>query len=265
MALFELCEGSTVAGVYTLNAFCAAPVTVCREHMSGARAWLINSGNANAGTGARGLADAKRSCALVADALNIEPTAVLPFSTARAIMTTDTAAKGISVQRVISGKTVTVTGIAKGSGMIHPNMATMLGFIATDAAVSQSDLQACLSEANERSFNCVSVDGDTSTNDACVLAATGKSDPNLGRVLAAIGRSGLEGLDVSKIDVALDEVDLVKSGEPASDYTEERGKAVMTREEITVHIKLNRGDSMATVWTTDLSHEYVSINADYRS
>jgi len=369
MALFELCEGATVAGVYTLNAFCAAPVTVCREHMPSARAWLINSGNANAGTGARGLADARHCCELVASALNMNSEAVLPFSTgviseflnmdvfpsaiqnaadnlsangwmdaARAIMTTDTGAKGISVQRKFLGKTVTVTGIAKGSGMIHPNMATMLGFLATDVAVSQSDLQACLAEANELSFNCVSVDGDTSTNDACVLAATGKSgvqldassaewpafkemilevslhlaqalardgegatkfitlaveggrdrseckqvaftvahsplvktaffasDPNLGRVLAAIGRSGLDGLDVSKIDVALDEVALVEAGEPAADYSEARGKSVMSREEITVYINLHRGDSSATVWTTDLSHEYVSINADYRS
>ena len=369
MALFELCEGSTVAAVYTLNAFCAAPVTVAKEHMAAPRAWLINSGNANAGTGSRGLDDARSSCEMVARALDIPCESVLPFSTgvisesmnmavfpagiqsaanslsesgwldaAQAIMTTDTGAKGISLQRDFGGTTVTVTGIAKGSGMIHPNMATMLGFVATDAAVPVTDLQACLSEANEQSFNCVSVDGDTSTNDACVLAATGRSgvkvnessvhwggfqemiaevtlylaqalardgegatkfitlevrgghdraeckqvaftvahsplvktaffasDPNLGRVLAAIGRSGLEGLDVSRIDVALDEVALVKSGEPAPDYTEERGKAVMVREEITVHIQLNRGDSCATVWTTDLSHDYVSINADYRS
>lgn len=369
MALFELCEGSSVAGVYTLNAFCAAPVTVAKEHMTAPRAWLINSGNANAGTGARGLDDARSSCEMVAQALDIPRESVLPFSTgviseflnmevfptaiqkaaanlsdsgwmdaAQAIMTTDTAAKGMSIQRDFDGILVTVTGIAKGSGMIHPNMATMLGFVATDAGVPTADLQACLSEANEKSFNCVSVDGDTSTNDACVLAATGRSgvqldersahwagfcemvaevtlylaqalardgegatkfitleveggrdraeckqvaftvahsplvktaffasDPNLGRVLAAIGRSGLERLDVSKIDVALDDVALVKSGEPAPDYTEERGKAVMVREEITVRIKLNRGESSATVWTTDLSHDYVSINADYRS
>lgn len=369
MALFELCEGSSVAGVYTLNAYCAAPVTVAKEHMAAPRAWLINSGNANAGTGARGLADARSSCEMVAQALDIPRESVLPFSTgviseflnmevfptaiqkaavnlsdsgwmeaAQAIMTTDTAAKGLSIQCEFDGTLVTVTGIAKGSGMIHPNMATMLGFVATDASVPTADLQACLSEANEKSFNCVSVDGDTSTNDACVLAATGRSgvqldessahwagfcemiaevtlylaqalardgegatkfitleveggrdraeckqvaftvahsplvktaffasDPNLGRVLAAIGRSGLEGLNVSKIDVALDDVALVKSGEPAPDYTEERGKAVMVREEITVHIQLNRGESSATVWTTDLSHDYVSINADYRS
>ncbi|MGB0865855.1 MAG: bifunctional glutamate N-acetyltransferase/amino-acid acetyltransferase ArgJ [Granulosicoccaceae bacterium] len=369
LALFELSEGSTVAGVYTLNAFCAAPVTVAKEHMAAPRAWLINSGNANAGTGSRGLADARTSCDLVAQALDIPSDTVLPFSTgviseflnmdafgpaieeagrklsedawteaAQAIMTTDTVAKGISRQREIGGVSITMTGIAKGSGMIHPNMATMLGFVATDAAVSSTDLQACLREANEKSFNCVTVDGDTSTNDACVLVATGKSglhlgsssphwsefcalveevmlhlahalvrdgegatkfialqveggrdreeckqlaftvahsplvktaffasDPNLGRVLAAIGRSGLDQLDVSQIDVALDEVTLVKSGNPAPDYTEARGKSVMLREEITVRIELNRGNASATVWTTDLSHDYVSINADYRS
>ncbi len=369
MALFELCEGSTVAGVFTQNAFCAAPVSVAKEHMESPRAWLINSGNANAGTGTRGLADARNSCNLVAEALDISPDSVLPFSTgviseflnieafapaittaagelaedgwmnaARAIMTTDTGAKGISLQRDFGGVTITVTGIAKGSGMIHPNMATMLGFVATDAKVPAADLQACLSDANEKSFNCVTVDGDTSTNDACVLAATAKSgllidsgspywggfcgliaevtlhlaqalardgegatkfitlevsgglnraeckqvaftvahsplvktaffasDPNLGRILAAVGRSGLEGLDVTLIDVALDEVTLVTCGEPAKDYSEERGQAVMSRDEITVSIHLNRGDANATIWTTDLSHEYVSINADYRS
>lgn len=369
MALFELSEGSVVAGVYTLNAFCAAPITVAKEHMAAPRAWLINSGNANAGTGLQGLRDARTSCDLVAEALGVATDSVQPFSTgviseplnmevfppaieaaavslsadgwmdaAQAIMTTDTVVKGLSLQRDFGGETVTVTGIAKGSGMIHPNMATMLGFVATDAEVPQADLQVCLAEANEVSFNCVSVDGDTSTNDACVLAATGASgvkvttdsvhwpafcelvsemtlylaqalvrdgegatkfisleveggrdraeckqvaftvahsplvktaffasDPNLGRVLAAIGRSGLEGLDISKIDVALDEVALVESGEPAPDYTEERGKAVMLREEISVRIRLNRGSAAATVWTTDLSHDYVSINADYRS
>lgn len=369
MALFELAEGSSVAGVYTLNAFCAAPVTVAKQHMSSPRAWLINSGNANAGTGAQGLADAQRCCELVGEALSVPADSVLPFSTgvisealpvevfpaaieraaaelkednwlsaAQAIMTTDTVAKGLSVQGEFDGVTVTVTGIAKGSGMIHPNMATMLGFVATDVEVPVADLQQCLSALNEQSFNCVTVDGDTSTNDACVLAATGQSglridaasphwlpfcdmlskvmlflaqslvrdgegatkfielrvsggrdraeckqvaftvahsplvktaffasDPNLGRVLAAIGRSGLADLDVSRIDVALDEVDLVKAGEPAADYTEARGKAVMVREEIVVHIELHRGETEATVWTTDLSHDYISINADYRS
>lgn len=369
MALFELAEGSSVVGVYTLNAFCAAPVTVAKQHMSAPRAWLINSGNANAGTGAKGLADAQQCCELVGTALGLPADSVLPFSTgviseglpvnvfpaaiekavaelgenkwldaAQAIMTTDTVAKGISVQGEFDGVTVTVTGIAKGSGMIHPNMATMLGFVACDAEVPAADLQQCLSAINEQSFNCVTVDGDTSTNDACVLAATGKSglridavsphweafcsllsevmlflaqslvrdgegatkfielrvsggrdraeckqvaftvahsplvktaffasDPNLGRVLAAIGRSGLPDLDVSRIDVSLDEVDLVKAGEPAADYTEERGKAVMLRDEIVLHIDLHRGETEATVWTTDLSHDYISINADYRS
>ncbi len=369
MALFELAEGSSVAGVYTLNAFCAAPVTVAKQHMSAPRAWLINSGNANAGTGAKGLADAQQCCELVGTALGLPADSVLPFSTgviseglpvdvfpaaieravaelgenkwldaAQAIMTTDTVAKGISVQGEFDGVTVTVTGIAKGSGMIHPNMATMLGFVACDAKVPAADLQQCLSVLNERSFNCVTVDGDTSTNDACVLAATGKSglridaasphwetfcsllsevmmflaqslvrdgegatkfielrvsggrdraeckqvaftvahsplvktaffasDPNLGRVLAAIGRSGLPDLEVSRIDVSLDEVDLVMAGEPAADYTEERGKAVMLRDEIVLHIDLHRGETEATVWTTDLSHDYISINADYRS
>lgn len=369
MALFELCEGSTVAAVFTRNAFCAAPVTIAKENLSSARAWLVNSGNANAGTGSQGLADARSCCSIVGSCLGIEATSVLPFSTgvisealpmdvfpvaiqnassqlcadgwmdaAHAIMTTDTVPKGLSVQREIEGQLVTVTGIAKGSGMIHPNMATMLGFIATDAGVPQFDLQACLSEVNESTFNSVTVDGDTSTNDACVLAATGKSglhidsgsagwgdfcalisevaaflaqalardgegatkfitlmveggrttaeskqvgftvahsplvktaffasDPNLGRVLAAIGRSGLEALDVGLIDVSLDEVDLVTAGEPAADYTEERGKDVMSRDEISLRIRLNRGDAKATIWTTDLSHDYVSINADYRS
>jgi len=369
MALFELAEGSSVAAVYTQNAYCAAPVWVAKANMDAPRAWLINSGNANAGTGEQGMTNAKSSCAMVADALRVPASSVLPFSTgviseqlnmqvfpagiqaaaaaldaegwmdaARAIMTTDTCAKGISLQRDFGGQTLTMTGIAKGSGMIHPNMATMLGFIATDAEVPQDNLQACLSAANETSFNCVSVDGDTSTNDACTLAATGKSgvridadsphwagfcdwvsevttflaqalardgegatkfitiaveggrdraeckqlgftvahsplvktaffasDPNLGRVLAAIGRSGLPQLDIGAIDVSLDEVALVVAGEPAPDYTEERGKTVMLRDEITLRIKLHRGDVSATVWTTDLSHDYVSINADYRS
>ena len=371
LSLIELAEGSATAAVFTQNAFCAAPVTVAQEHLGAGppRALLINAGNANAGTGARGLADARQCCTWVAHALGIEANQVLPFSTgviseflpmaafetgipqaavsleedrwldvARAIMTTDTQAKGCSRTLALGDGVVTVTAVVKGSGMIHPDMATMLAFIATDAQVPAADLQQCLQAASDVSFNCATVDGDTSTNDACVLVATGKSgvaidahtaewdafcglirevaidmaqamvrdgegaskfitieveggesvaackqvaftvahsplvktaffasDANLGRILAAVGRSGLPALDVSGIDIDLDEVALVRRGEPAPDYTEVRGQAVMDRAEICVRVALGRGDARACVWTSDLSHDYVSINADYRS
>lgn len=371
LSLLELAEGTTAAAVFTRNAFCAAPVLLARENLAKTppRALLINAGNANAGTGARGLADARQCCQWVAESLDIDATEVLPFSTgviseflplaafekgipdaaraldpnawsqvACAIMTTDTRPKGCSRTMVVDGVELTLSGIVKGSGMIHPNMATMLAFIGTDAAVEQGALQGLLSAATENSFNCVTVDGDTSTNDACVLLATGQSgvaldpthaaweefealvnamahelaqamirdgegatkfitldvsegesvaackqvaftvahsplvktaffasDPNIGRILAAVGRSGLDNLDVGRIDIDLEEVPLVRGGEPADDYTEARGQAVMDREEIRVRIVLGRGSASATVWTSDLSHAYVSINADYRS
>lgn len=371
LSLVVLAEGSTAAAVFTKNAFCAAPVIVARDHLArtAPRALVINAGNANAGTGERGLADARQCCQWVADTLGVKAEEVLPFSTgviseflpmaafergipaaatsldvagwrrfAHAIMTTDTQAKGASRRVQVAGRTVTLTGVVKGSGMIHPNMATMLAYIATDARVETGDLQTLLVSAVDRSFNAATVDGDTSTNDACVLMATGQSavalapshpdwpafadavhdlavdlaqamvrdaegatkfmslvvcggecvaackqvaftvahsplvktaffasDPNIGRILMAVGRSGLDALDAGLIDIDIDEVALVRGGEPDSDYTEARGQAVMDRAEITVRIALGRGDSEATVWTSDLSHDYVSINADYRS
>ncbi len=372
VALLALEPGTTVSAVFTRNAFCAAPVTVAREHLDGRapRALVINAGNANAGTGRRGLEDARTSCERVAGRLGVAAAEVLPFSTgvigqrlpmdrldagieaaaqamgedgwldaARAIMTTDTLPKGASRRVEIDGRTVTVTGIAKGSGMIRPDMATMLGFVATDAPVAPALLDALLRRTTDRSFNSITVDGDTSTNDACVLAATGRaggepitadtpaaealeaviaevmtelaqaiirdgegatkfvtldvqdgrdeaecrqvaftvahsplvktalfaSDPNWGRILAAVGRAGLDGLDVAGVDIRLDEVTIVAGGEPAADYTEARGQAVMDREAITIGIRLGRGDAAATVWTTDLSYDYVTINAEYRT
>lgn len=373
LTLITLPEGSQVAGVFTQNRFCAAPVSVARSNLaSGAiRALLINTGCANAGTGADGLERARQSCAEVAKLLGCESAQVLPFSTgvimeplpvdriaaglpaciadlsednwaraAGAIMTTDTVAKASSKSIELGGHTVNVTGIAKGSGMIRPNMATMLGFIATDAAIAQNLLQQAASYAAERTFNCVTVDGDTSTNDAFVLVATGQSgaplidqsdatefkllldaitevaaflaqalvrdgegatkfitirveggmnetecrkvgyaiahsplvktaffasDPNLGRILAAVGYAGIDDLDVSRVDLHLDDVVVAEHGGRAESYREEDGKRVMSQAEITIRVILNRGASSATVWTCDLSHEYVSINADYRS
>ena len=373
LTLMTLPEGSQVAGVFTQNRFCAAPVTVARSHLAGGaiRALLINTGCANAGTGADGLERARQSCAEVAKLLGCQPTQVLPFSTgvimeplpvdriaaglpacvadlrehnwaqaAEAIMTTDTVAKACSKSIELGGHTVTVTGIAKGSGMIRPNMATMLGFVATDAAIAQNLLQQAATYAAERTFNCVTVDGDTSTNDAFVLVATGQSgaplidqsdstefkllldaitevaaflaqalvrdgegatkfitirveggmnetecrkvgyaighsplvktaffasDPNLGRILAAVGYAGIDDLDVSKVDLHLDDVVVAEHGGRAESYREEDGKRVMRQAEITIRVILNRGASSATVWTCDLSHDYVSINADYRS
>jgi glutamate N-acetyltransferase/amino-acid N-acetyltransferase len=374
LTVIELAPGSQVAGVFTRNRFCAAPVQVCREHLSadgGIRALLINTGNANAGTGEDGLARARRSCATLAARLEIAPTQVLPFSTgvimetlpverieaglpaaiadlhedrwamaAQAIMTTDTLPKACSRQLVIDGRTVTVTGISKGAGMIRPNMATMLGFVATDAAVAPGALQALVREAADASFNRITIDGDTSTNDAFVLVATGRagnppidglasasgrllqeavtavarqlaqaivrdgegatkfitvrvsggrdeaecrqaayaiahsplvktaffaSDPNLGRILAAVGYAGIDDLDQGLIELHLDDVHVVTRGGRHPDYREEDGQRVMKRSEIGVHVHLARGPAETTVWTCDLSHDYVSINADYRS
>jgi len=364
-------EGSVCAGVYTKNAFCAAPVQIAKKNMREAqpRALLINSGNANAGTGEPGMQAALDCCASTADAMACEPGQVLPFSTgvigellpatkiqavipalvsqlhedqwalaAQAIMTTDTVAKGASVKIMLSGQQVTLTGIAKGSGMIRPDMATMLAFIATDVDMEQGLLQGCLMQAVETSFNRITVDGDTSTNDACMLLATGKSgvaldsksvdlavfvdaltnlcqqlaqsvirdgegvtkfinvqvegganqqeclqvaytiahsplvktaffasDPNWGRILAAVGRSGLCDLNIDSIAIYLDDVCIVDKGGRAASYTEEQGQSVMAQQEITIRVVLGRGQSVETVWTTDLSYDYVKINAEYRT
>lgn len=373
LVLFELAEGSSVAGVFTKNAFCAAPVTVCKEHLSKApiRYLIINSGNANACTGEQGLLDAKATCAAIAHLTGVSPEQVLPFSTgvigeplpvqkitavipealAKAhlngwedagagIMTTDTRPKGFSQQFEYQGKTITVNGISKGAGMIKPNMATMLGYIATDAKIAQPLLQALAREAADKSFNRITIDGDTSTNDSCILMATGQvdlpevteasgelyeklrevilaahihlaksivsdgegatkfvtvavtgganrdecldvayavahspliktalfaSDPNWGRIVAAIGYAGVPNLDATKVRVHLNDTLIVEHGGRASGYTEEQGQAVMSQAEIAINIDLGRGDAAETVWTTDLSYEYVRINADYRS
>jgi len=374
LVVFEIAEGSAVAGVFTQNRFCAAPVQVCREHLAagdGIRAIVVNTGNANAGTGADGLARARRSCDALAAVAGVAPRQVLPFSTgvimetlpverleaglpaawaalradgwaeaAEGIMTTDTLPKAASRQVQIGGRTVTVTGIAKGAGMIRPNMATMLGFVATDAAVDPALLQPLVREAADLSFNRITIDGDTSTNDSFVLIATGQaghapvttldsaegralreavvavsqhlaqaivrdgegatkfitvtvqggrdeaecraaayavahsplvktaffaSDPNLGRILAAVGYAGIADLDQGLIDLFLDDVHVVREGGRHPEYREEDGQRVMKRSEITVRVDLHRGAAAATVWTCDLSHDYVSINADYRS
>lgn len=364
LALFEICEGAGVSAVFTRNRFCAAPVTVARGHLkrAPARYLLVNAGNANAGTGARGVDDAMQVCATLAGRAGCAPEAVLPFSTgvigeylpvdiicralpglignladdawpdcARAIMTTDTRPKGCSVQLPVGEETVTVTGIAKGAGMIKPDMATMLAFIATDAAVSRGALDRMLKTAVDQSFNRICVDGDTSTNDACVLVATGKratayeqlqgmvtevctklareivrdaegatkfvtirvenagseaecaavaeavstsplvktalfaSDPNWGRILAAVGRSRVGKLDINRVSLYLNEVCIVENGARAADYTEEKGVAAMQPEDILVRIDLNGGSASGDYWTCDLSHDYVTINAEYRT
>lgn len=368
LLVIELDGAATVAGVFTTNRFCAAPVTVAREHLASGkniRALVINTGNANAGTGEPGLAAARATCAEVASLLDCEAQQVLPFSTgvimealplekivaglpqavanlneanwydaAHAIMTTDIVAKAYSRQVQIDGKTVTVTGIAKGSGMIHPNMATMLGYIATDAAIPQALLQAMVKTASDASFNCITVDGDTSTNDALMLIATGKSgveisaasqlqsvlnevaillaqaivrdgegatkfmtinveggrdaaeckqigyaiahsplvktaffasDPNLGRILAAIGYAGVADLDVSLLKLYLDEVLVAENGGRAASYQEEDGARVMQQSDITIRVVLGLGAENATLWTCDFSYDYVKINASYRS
>ncbi|MAC34445.1 MAG: bifunctional ornithine acetyltransferase/N-acetylglutamate synthase [Haliea sp.] len=375
LVVLELAPGSHCAGVFTRNAFCAAPVVVAREHLGQSRGrpnyLLVNTGNANAGTGERGLADARRCCEALAEMAGVDAKGVLPFSTgvigeplpvgritdalplaiqgltgdgwleaAHGIMTTDTRPKGHSLRFSCEGRDYTITGIAKGAGMIRPNMATMLGFLATDAAVSQPVLQALITEAAELSFNRISVDGDTSTNDACVLAATGAagnplletlegplydalreavqavcvelaqglvrdgegaskfvtiavsggrneqecldvaftiahsplvktalfaSDPNWGRLLAAIGRAGLPELDVNRVSVFLNGVLIAENGCRAASYTEEQGVAAMAPEEITIRVELDRGAAEAQVWTTDFSYDYVRINAEYRT
>ena len=369
----RLASGATVAGVFTRNRFCAAPVQVCRENLAsgqGIRALVINTGNANAGTGQTGLADARRTCTDLAALLGCEPAAVLPFSTgvileplpmdrllaglapavadldaahwgeaAEAIMTTDTLPKAVSRRIEVDGVSAVVTGIAKGAGMIRPNMATMLGFVATDAAVPQALVQQWVREAADASFNRITIDGDTSTNDSFVLIATGAgalkidtaegaramalrtaivevarelaqaivrdgegatkfitvqveqartaeeaaavayaiahspliktaffaSDPNLGRILCAIGYAGIEDLDPAGIDLYLGDVHVATGGGRHPAYREEDGQRVMKPAEILVRVLLHRGTATTTVWTCDLSHDYVSINADYRS
>jgi glutamate N-acetyltransferase/amino-acid N-acetyltransferase len=375
--VMKLTEGATVAGVFTKNRFCAAPVQVSKAHLAAVaaggkpiRALVINTGNANAGTGEPGLANANATCAQVARLLGIDAQQVLPFSTgvileplpverivaalpdavadlkqdnwfnaAEAIMTTDTQPKAASRSVTISGHRVTLTGISKGAGMIKPNMATMLGYVAFDAKVAQPVLDELVRYAADRSFNSITIDGDTSTNDSFILMATGAgtlevnsasgadyealreavteisrhlaqqiirdgegatkfititveegrdveecrkiaysiahsplvktaffaSDPNLGRILAAIGYAGVDDLDVTRLDLYLDDVWVAKAGGRNPDYREEDGQRVMKQDEIGVRVKLARGSASATVWTCDLSHEYVSINADYRS
>ena len=374
LLVVKLAEGSAVAGVFTANRFCAAPVQVCREHLAagqGMRAIVVNTGNANAGTGADGLARARSTCAALAKLLGVKSEQVLPFSTgvimetlpserieaglpaaladakaanwalaAEAIMTTDTLPKAASRQLTIGGKTVTITGISKGAGMIRPNMETMLGFVATDAAIAPELLQPLVKEADDQSFNRITIDGDTSTNDSFVLIGTQRaghapitrldsaegralrealiavsqqlaqaivrdgegatkfitvrieggrsedecrqaayaiahsplvktaffaSDPNLGRILAAVGYVGIADLDQSLIDLFLDEVHVVHRGGRRAEYREEDGARVMKQPEITVRVNLHRGSAQATVWTCDFSYDYVKINADYRS
>lgn len=373
LVLIEMCEGTSAAGVFTRNAFCAAPVQIAKKHLqvSPSRYLLINTGNANAGTGEQGLADSLLSCESLAALTGMEPSQILPFSTgvigeplptdkiikalpasiagldekgwelaASGIMTTDTRPKASSIQIDLGGAPVTVTGIAKGAGMIKPNMATMLAYIGTDAKVEPSVLQAMINSAVNQSFNRITVDGDTSTNDACILMATGKatnemiasvdsvlyqplldaltsvfielaqglvrdgegaskfvaveviggaseqeslqvaytvaesplvktalfaSDPNWGRLLAAIGRAGLNDLDVNQVGVKLNGVLIAENGCRAQSYTEEQGQKVMDEEEITITIDLARGGQTTTVWTSDLSYDYVRINADYRT
>ena len=374
LTVFLLDEGTAVAGVFTQNRFCAAPVQICREHLatgSHIRAMLINTGNANAGTGADGLARARQTCEALAEQLGLAANQILPFSTgvimeslpvdrisaglpaaigdaapthwaraAEGIMTTDTVPKAFSTQVQIGGATVSITGISKGAGMIRPNMATMLGFLATDACIAPALLQPLATELADQSFNRITIDGDTSTNDSFIVMATqraahapitawdsadgqalkaallsvaqqlaqaivrdgegatkfitvrvegGKtseecrkvayaiahsplvktaffaSDPNLGRILAAVGYAGIDDLDQTGIDLYLDDVPVALQGGRNPDYREEDGQRVMQQSEITVRVLLGRGDAHDTVWTCDLSHDYVTINADYRS
>ncbi|MBN9354918.1 MAG: bifunctional glutamate N-acetyltransferase/amino-acid acetyltransferase ArgJ [Herbaspirillum huttiense] len=374
--VMKLAETATVAGVFTKNRFCAAPVQICQANLAQLsagkpiRALVINTGNANAGTGEEGLQRAKSVCAALAEQMGVEPQQILPFSTgvileplpadriiaglpqaignlkadnwfnaAESIMTTDTQPKAASRTLTIGGKQVVMTGISKGAGMIKPNMATMLGFLAFDAKLPQALLNQLVKDAADHSFNCITIDGDTSTNDSFILMATGAgeleitsadsdeykqlaaavtdlsqhlahqivrdgegatkfievavedgksieecrqiaysighsplvktaffaSDPNLGRILAAIGYAGIEDLDVSKINLWLDDVWVAKDGGRNPDYREEDGQRVMKKAEIVVRVKLARGTAKASIWTCDLSHDYVSINADYRS
>ena len=371
LVVMELSESASVAAVFTQNAFCAAPVTVAKQHLESAspRYLLINTGNANAGTGEIGLADAQQSCEVLGNLQSLPATQVLPFSTgvigetlpmdkllagipsaiealdengwadaAEGILTTDTRPKGSSLQFKLDGnpEIVTITGITKGSGMIKPNMATMLGYVATDAEVDPELLHRALHLVSNKSFNRITVDSDTSTNDAVVLAATGASgvvidessfdqfvanlekvfielaqsiirdgegaskfvsvvvdravdsaeavkvayciaesplvktalaasDANWGRILAAIGRAGVDNLDVNQVSISLNGVLIVEQGGRAASYTEEAGEQAMAAEDITIHVSLNRGSVIETVWTTDLTYEYVRINAEYRT
>lgn len=373
LVIFEFAEGSNVAGVFTQNAFCAAPVHVCKAHLQlgNPRYLVINTGNANAGTGKIGMANAEATCAKLAELAGVSKTEILPFSTgvigeqlplarlltglqpalntlkddawldaATGIMTTDTLPKGASEQFELDGILYTMTGISKGAGMIRPNMATMLGYVATDVPISRELVQQLLKTTVNVSFNRITIDGDTSTNDSCIFVATGQaggteitsvddarytvvldvltrvmkrlaqlivrdgegatkfmtvaveggadtqeccdiaysiahsplvktaffaSDPNWGRILAAIGYAGVTNLDVEKIQVWLDDVQICKDGGAAADYTEEAGARVMSQAEITIRVDLGRGQAKDTVYTCDLSYDYVKINADYRS
>lgn len=373
LVIFEFSEGTHVAGVFTQNAFCAAPVHVSKAHLAkiNPRYLVINTGNANAGTGKIGLKNAQKTCVELAQRASVTAEEILPFSTgvigeqlpverlvnglqpaldslnenawldaATGIMTTDTTPKGASEQFVLDGVTYSMTGISKGAGMIRPNMATMLGYVATDAPISQALVQSLLKEAVNVSFNRITVDGDTSTNDSCIFAATGQaggveisvqtdpryalvldvlkrimtrlahliirdgegatkfitvaveggantqeccdiaysiahsplvktaifaSDPNWGRILAAIGYAGVADLDVEKIQVWLDDVQICKDGGAAADYTEAAGARVMSQAEMMIRVDLGRGSAKDTVYTCDLSYDYVKINADYRS
>ena len=373
LLIVRIAEGASVGGVFTQSSFAAAPVVVCREHLAGdrdVRALVVNTGNANAGTGDVGLEAAHATCDALAKLIGCDARQVLPFSTgvimeplpierliaglpqafgrlrtdhwlqaAQAIMTTDTVPKAASRRVDVGGTTATLTGIAKGAGMIRPHMATMLGFVATDAAIAPPLLQRLTQRAADRSFNCITIDGDTSTNDSFVVIATGRgtaridsehapeysaffdalnsvarelahaivrdgegatkfievrieqaqteaearqvayavahsplvktaffaSDPNLGRILAAVGYAGVDGLQVERVQMHLDEVHVVLNGARHLRYREEDGRRVMKNSEILVRLQLGRGSKAASVWTTDLSHDYVSINADYRS
>ncbi len=373
VVIFEFAAGSNAAGVFTQNAFCAAPVHVSKAHLieSNPRYLVINTGNANAGTGKTGMLNAKQTCEKLAQLAGVTAAEVLPFSTgvigeqlpmerllaglqpaldtlkpdawvdaATGIMTTDTTPKGASEQFELDGITYSMTGISKGAGMIRPNMATMLSFVATDAPISRELVQQLLKITVEQSFNRITVDGDTSTNDSCIFVATGQaggveitsaedaryavvlevltrvmkrlaqlivrdgegatkfitvtveggadtqeccdiaysiahsplvktaifaSDPNWGRILAAIGYAGVKNLDVEKIQVWLDDVQICKDGGAAEDYTEEAGARIMAQAEMTIRVGLGRGDAKDTVYTCDLSYDYVKINADYRS
>ncbi|MGM0593538.1 MAG: bifunctional glutamate N-acetyltransferase/amino-acid acetyltransferase ArgJ [Pseudomonadota bacterium] len=371
LVLFELAEGTTSVATFTRNAFSAAPVVLAKSHLQqvAPRFLLINTGNANAGTGERGMSDAVASCDALASTTGCRPEQVLPFSTgvigeplplsritgalpelvaalgednweaaAYGILTTDTVPKGVSRQFELNGSPVTITGIAKGSGMIRPDMGTMLAYVATDAEVAQTTLQGLLNDAVNGSFNRITVDGDTSTNDACVLMATGKSgsiveegseahslfarelhslmvalaqqivrdgegatkfisvrvdggrteqecaevaytiahsplvktalfasDPNWGRILAAVGRARLPALELERVAIYLDDVCIVSGGGRDPAYTEERGQGVMEQEELEIRVELGRGGATSTVWTCDLSYDYVRINADYRT
>ena len=373
LLLVNIDEGSKVSGVFTQNAFCAAPVLLCKEHLKGAseiRALVINTGCANAGTGEEGILRARETCWAVGELLSIKSEQVLPFSTgvilenlpvdkiksglpealknlapnhwldaAEAIMTTDIVPKAASKKIKIQDKEISISGISKGSGMIHPNMATMLSFIATDASINQVLLDQMLKEVTAQSFNCITVDGDTSTNDSFILISTGQSghteinqegkdyevlknaiqdiaielaqaivrdgegatkfitvqvesglddtecrkvafavahspliktaffasDPNLGRILAAIGYAGIEALDITKIQLFLGDILVAEKGGRAASYSEAQGQEVMKHSEISMRILLNRGKAKVTIWTCDFSYDYVKINADYRT